>query len=992
VKLLNTGDDAFKPEYYGNEIAVERKITRQGTATYTISGNKDRRNISHERAELERILQNFNIFVDNPCCILTQEQSKTFINGQCKEKYTFFLKATGLERVGDEIYKIREDIREAKDKFKASKDMKKEKHATLHKLETTVAALKALDKHEGEIQNCLAKMFWCDVEEAQSVVNGLEDKKREQLKNLRSAEKRLSAEEKKRENIGSIDESTAIIEELVLEQDELEKEFAIIARTLKEKTIEESRRQTALQILRNNLDTHQQRLVEVREDIAARQAASMKDAAEEERVILEKINNCRVSLEQTESDYAQANETSRVTADELDQVKSTISNMTRQRDHIHRALTDSKREMNDMKRGGASGRVNRFHSNMSKAVAEIKAASFQNEVHGPLGMEILLKDEHKRLGSAVEKGLWRSLSSFVVNSGADRLQLSGILKKHQLHTFSQIFLQSKRPRYNVNLNREVPGTVYLLDAIHVENDTVFNVLVDQNRIDQVIITQTERESDEKFVTVIGGKRQFKTGINQAITMDGRTISYKDGNKASEQSNYPCKNLLAADTSEIIASLTTNISRDEIEIADISAKIQATSHELSKLEKQRQQDESNVRCLSKDVQRLRKLFEDLQREHSDIQSTNTAGSNDLDDLVAEENDLIDAISEVERRYESDLGDVKAAKQDMKDCLADKKRLESKKRNLQKKRDEQQELIENHINSIENLTRNVDKANRDVVKQQKVVSGVELLISEKEKVVEEKTEVARARTPEHLENWNGEPLSLSKNDNRDSLFKQINKLKGRIEEGKRKAGLEGYTLDILTTRLNVAMEDYTKFQQDYNTVKRRIKEMDRDAVERIGLWNSQVKMYGKMVSRGFDTYMQKRGFSGTVEFDHENKLLTVKSQTDNANIDTRCSDLRQMSGGERSYTALCLLLALGHVIECPFRLMDEYDVFLDQMARKFTLDILAAYARDPVQKGRQFIIITPQDLRHMTTSDEVRIHKMPDPERIHTGVAQQQTLNF
>ena len=74
------------------------------------------------------------------------------------------------------------------------------------------------------------------------------------------------------------------------------------------------------------------------------------------------------------------------------------------------------------------------------------------------------------------------------------------------------------------------------------------------------------------------------------------------------------------------------------------------------------------------------------------------------------------------------------------------------------------------------------------------------------------------------------------------------------------------------------------------------------------------------------------------------------------------------------------------------MDEYDVFLDQMARKLTLDILAEYARDKEQKGRQFIIITPQDLRHMRTANDLRIHKMPDPERIHTGVAQQQTLDF
>lgn len=34
----------------------------------------------------------FNIQVKNPCCVLTQEESKKFIQGQEKEKYQFFLK------------------------------------------------------------------------------------------------------------------------------------------------------------------------------------------------------------------------------------------------------------------------------------------------------------------------------------------------------------------------------------------------------------------------------------------------------------------------------------------------------------------------------------------------------------------------------------------------------------------------------------------------------------------------------------------------------------------------------------------------------------------------------------------------------------------------------------------------------------------------------------------------------------------------------------
>lgn len=48
--------------------------------------------VSTEKRELERMLKSFNIFIDNPCCVLTQEESKKFIGGQEKEKYQFFLK------------------------------------------------------------------------------------------------------------------------------------------------------------------------------------------------------------------------------------------------------------------------------------------------------------------------------------------------------------------------------------------------------------------------------------------------------------------------------------------------------------------------------------------------------------------------------------------------------------------------------------------------------------------------------------------------------------------------------------------------------------------------------------------------------------------------------------------------------------------------------------------------------------------------------------
>ena len=48
--------------------------------------------MSREKKELQQILTSFNIQVDNPCCVLTQEESKKFIQGSDKDKFAFFMK------------------------------------------------------------------------------------------------------------------------------------------------------------------------------------------------------------------------------------------------------------------------------------------------------------------------------------------------------------------------------------------------------------------------------------------------------------------------------------------------------------------------------------------------------------------------------------------------------------------------------------------------------------------------------------------------------------------------------------------------------------------------------------------------------------------------------------------------------------------------------------------------------------------------------------
>lgn len=56
---------------------------------------------------------------------------------------------------------------------------------------------------------------------------------------------------------------------------------------------------------------------------------------------------------------------------------------------------------------------------------------------------------------------------------------------------------------------------------------------------------------------------------------------------------------------------------------------------------------------------------------------------------------------------------------------------------------------------------------------------------------------------------------------------------------------------------------------------------------------------------------------VKFDHNRKTLSMTYQKDSSDDASQCDDVRQLSGGERSFATLAMLLAMGKSNECPFR---------------------------------------------------------------------------
>jgi len=143
--------------------------------------------------------------------------------------------------------------------------------------------------------------------------------------------------------------------------------------------------------------------------------------------------------------------------------------------------------------------------------------------------------------------------------------------------------------------------------------------------------------------------------------------------------------------------------------------------------------------------------------------------------------------------------------------------------------------------------------------------------------------------------------------------------------------------------------------------------------------------------FDETLNIKGSSGVVKFDHDNEELDLVVQKDSFDESSQQKDVKALSGGEKSFTTIALLLALGETLETPFRVMDEFDVFLDPVTRKLIIDTLIEVGQ--AMSHRQFVFITPQDVSNVNSSPMLKILQMKPPERRQVaGAPTQQTLDF
>ena len=95
--------------------------------------------------------------------------------------------------------------------------------------------------------------------------------------------------------------------------------------------------------------------------------------------------------------------------------------------------------------------------------------------------------------------------------------------------------------------------------------------------------------------------------------------------------------------------------------------------------------------------------------------------------------------------------------------------------------------------------------------------------------------------------------------------------------------------------------------------------------------------------FSYFLQQRDYDGKIKFDHNKEHLIIEVKVDSHTKKSQStSNTKALSGGERSFSTVCFIMALWDAIQAPFRCLDEFDVFMVRLGVIKDCIVITGYA--------------------------------------------------
>ncbi|XP_033121224.1 structural maintenance of chromosomes protein 6-like [Anneissia japonica] len=969
IRLSNKGTDGYKRDLYGDSLTVVRRINQDGQTSYKLKSDKGVV-ISTKKEELTHILDQFNIQVDNPVSILNQDTSRNFLQSKLPtDKYKFFLKATQLQQMTNDYSTIQEqkDIME-ETLLRKEEDLEGLEKDVLEK-EQKFKDLTALGTLNEKKEQLIKMSAWAQVAVIEREIEPINRNMKKEDNRTPKFDQKIEESNMKQSHVAEeYQDINNSLEELLQNANHLKPDVDVAKRECDKEKARLKESQKNLKEIRSSLRTLRDEKKELEDEISNLKNSAHQDY-EEERLLREaSINEKKNEKESFEKNLNDKEHELQQFTSAVKRDRAKMGQIKQQQEEFSRQLHDQNTQLNRLKSSQAN-RLKIYGDFTPRLLEEIAKATrnklFHRQPKGPIGSLISLVEDKWAL--AIECCLKSLVYAYICHDYHDEKTLKQIMKRVIPHSFKPVVIVSsfEDKKYSdlTQVRSEFPC---LLDQISVEDPDVFNCLIDQRGIEFVILVEEGRQARDYMF------RSPPQNCKECFTLEGDQI-YPGKNQRSYASTQTKAQVLKASLDDEVGETLNDIEMTKQNVSRIQEEVKQVSNSM----RQNQTQERNLLVHRKKIQ---DKISQLTLEINELLATEEPANVDVSTLEGEvEKYQIEIMGlsvlywllqdELKKKY-TELETAKQhcthynnKKKEHLKVLADlQKELEAKQKEIESAQEKARSICAERIETrrtAQNIDSEINQISKRIEKERKSRGDPEQITREyydaKNKFIEITTQ---------MKNFKAFVTKL------EELLKM-----------RRHTYLEFRRFIAMRAKCYFAMmlsqRGYSgKMSFQHNENQLHIAALEACLRDRENAYFRFRKVIGVAVRIKFVQLISKRGFEGKLTMNHKDRVLSIQVHPHQGE-GSASKDMKGLSGGERSFSTVCFIMALWESMESPFRALDEFDVFMDMVNRKISMDLMLKVAKE--QKMRQFIFLTPLDMSKIKANPLVRISRLNDPER-------------
>ncbi|KAH9385718.1 structural maintenance of chromosomes protein 6 [Nematocida major] len=534
-------------------------------------------------------------------------------------------------------------------------------------------------------------------------------------------------------------------------------------------------------------------------------------------------------------------------------------------------------------------------ANMEAAVQEISQRKL--DVLGPLHAHIKVKDE--KWVRAIEALLGSALFGFIVHTAEDRAVLESVLEKHRVR------------RYRIYLTK--PQKDRVLDRIYEKARSVSNKILATANVPGLTTVISQVEGSPLLVETL----VVLLGIERVGLLESRSKAYE---VVQRRCGLECILTPSADRIQCVGSSLSDMRcaagrRVLSGGSTLPERGEQLAKEARETRKMLVEAREKERALEKKIEEIEERMR--RKENDEMEEEKKSVHEEIQKMQEQQASVQETWAEL-LRNEAHLPRVEPAEEGAEDAGHRRKAEEGR-----------------------------DAVRRDIVRSE---DGMRRSKAEIEKIEAELEEMHRACTAAKARaEESGHVLRVDRTP--QEVKSDLEKAEARMRAAEEVHGEKTMHSEEETARSEREVQsEVCAIEQVLQEGEQRKTEIERATKERIKKREEMLKAIASAGREEFASLMRMREYEGVLDFDHLQEELHISVKVSEASRGNKGS----LSGGERSFSGACFLLALWPLISSPLRVLDEFDVFMDGLNRKAAFNLVFEVVR---KLDTQVIIISP-----------------------------------